>query len=189
MNEKIRDFFDQVAMTYQHDDSKLIAELLDSLYVSKCHRVLDLGCGKGIISQKLVDLNQGEVVGLDISHEMLKYAEEKINDSRVKFVNADFYQYTDEPFDAIICFDAYPHFMDVDGFVDKANELLKEDGLLAIIHDCGRGELNTHHKQHAMGVSRQLQSPNDEAKPFLKYFKPIELSETDQYYKLILIKK
>ena len=189
MNENIRDFFNQVAVNYNHQDSQLIDDLLDSLFIAKCKRVLDLGCGKGIISEKLAKRNDGEVVALDLSSEMLKYAKEKINDKRVKFVNADFYQYEDQPFDAIVCFDAYPHFLDEEGFAEKANELLKDDGLLAIIHDCGRCELNTHHKQHAMGLSRQLKEPEQEVKPLLKYFKPIELGETDSFYKIILVKK
>ena len=189
MNENIRDFFNNVAVDYVHDDSKLIEDLLDSLFLTSCHRILDLGCGKGIISEKLALRNHGEVVALDLSEEMLKYAKEKINNEHVKFVNADFYQYVDEPFDAIVCFDAYPHFLYTEGFIKKADELLKPDGLLAIIHDCGRGELNTHHKQHALGVSRQLKSPEEEAKPFLTLFKPIELGEGESFYKLLLIKK
>ena len=188
-NNNIKEFFNRVAVNYTHEDSRFIDDLLDSLMVTRCHRILDLGCGKGIISEKLATRNNGEVVALDLSSEMLKYAKEKINDDRVKFVNADFYEYDDEPFDAIVCFDAFPHFMDVEGYVNKANQLLKEDGLLAIIHDIGREELNTHHKQHALGVSRPLSSPEEEMKPFLKYFKPIELSETDTYYKLIMVKR
>ena len=189
MNENIREYFNNVAVNYVHEDKKIIDDLLNSLFVTRCHRILDLGCGKGIISEKLASRNNGEVVALDLSDEMLKYAKERINDKRVRFVNADFYQYDDEPFDAIVCFDAYPHFMDIDGYVDKANQLLKEDGLLAIIHDIGRVELNSHHKQHALGVSRSLLSPEEEMKPFLKYFKPIELSESDTYYKLIMVKR
>ena len=118
MNESIKQFFDNLAVTYTHDDSKLIDELLDSLFLTNSHRVLDLGCGKGIISEKLAIRSHGEVVALDLSNEMLKYAKEKIDDPRVKFVNADFYEYHDDKFDAIICFDAYPHFMDVEGFVE-----------------------------------------------------------------------
>ena len=189
MNENIKQFFDNIAINYVHNDSKLIDELLDSLFLTNSHRILDLGCGKGIISEKLALRNKGEVVALDLSNEMLKYAKEKIKDPRVKFVNGDFYEFNDSPFDAIICFDAYPHFMDVDGFVKKANELLKEDGLLAIIHDIGRGTLNEHHKRSAGAVSRLLKAPKEECEPLLKYFKPIELEESDTYYKIVMIKK
>ena len=101
----------------------------------------------------------------------------------------DFYEYQDEKFDAIVCFDAYPHFMDVPKFVKKANELLKEDGLLAVIHDIGRITLNKHHKRSAGRVSRLLKAPQEEVTPFLDVFKPIELDESDHHYKMVLIKK
>ena len=190
MNESIKQFFDQLAISYTHEDSPLIDELLDSLMLSKCHRILDLGCGKGIISSKLSGRNHGEVIALDLSSKMIELAIANIKDKRVTFVNGDFYEYKDkEKFDAIICFDAYPHFMDVDGFVSKANELLKEDGLLAIIHDIGRPQLNEHHKRSAGAVSRLLKGPSEEVKPFLKYFTPIELYENDHEYKIVVIKK
>ena len=190
MNEIVRQFFDQLAISYTHEDSPLIDELLDSLMLSKCHRILDLGCGKGIISKKLVDRNHGEVIALDLSSKMIELAKANIQDERVTFINQDFYEYVDKKkFDAIICFDAFPHFMDVDGFVNKANELLKEDGLLAVIHDIGRPTLNEHHKRSAGAVSRLLNEPKEEVKPLLKYFKPIELYENDHEYKMVVIKK
>lgn len=189
MNENIKTFFDSIAVNYTHNESPLIDDLLDSLFIEKSQRLLDLGCGKGIISSKLAKKSGGEVIGLDISSEMIKYAKESTTNSKVKFINGDFYEFSDSPFDAIICFDAFPHFIDVDGFAKKANELLNKDGLLAILHDIGRPTLNTHHKQHALKVSRVLKEPSEEVKPLLKYFKPIELSESDNYYKIILIKK
>lgn len=189
MPNKVQQFFDEVADVYAHEDTSLIDELLDSMYFSTCKRILDLACGKGIISQKLAERNNGEVIAIDISSEMIKYAKERVNDPRVTFLNEDYYKFKAEPFDAIICFDAFPHFLDIEGFVEKTNELLKDDGLLVIAHDCGRGELNTHHKQQAMGISRRLKTPEEEMMPFLTYFKPIETTESESYYKLLMIKK
>ena len=189
MNENIKEFFNKLALTYEHKDSIVIDQLLDSLFLDHCPRILDLGCGKGIISSKLADRNNGEVVALDLSSEMIKFAKEKTNNPHVTFVNEDFYEFDSKPFDAIVCFDAYPHFLDVDGFVEKVNSLLKEDGLLAIMHDIGRPQLNEHHKRSAGKVSRLLKEPTEEVKPLLKYFKPIELFESDNLYKIILIKK
>jgi demethylmenaquinone methyltransferase/2-methoxy-6-polyprenyl-1,4-benzoquinol methylase len=189
VNEKIRDFFDNLAISYHHDDNKMIEELLNSLSVTKCYRILDLGCGKGIISEKLANRNHGEVIALDISSKMIELAKERINNPHVTFINQDFYEFSNQKFDAIICFDAFPHFMDVEGFVNKASELLDKDGLLAIIHDIGRPALNEHHKRSAGAVSRLLKEPEQEVKPFLNKFTPIELSESDNYYKMVMIKK
>ena len=189
MNEDIRRFFDEIAINYQHEDSKLIEELLDSLMLIKCERALDLGCGKGIISSKIADRCGGDVIALDLSSKMIELAKENIDNPKVHFINEDFYEFRYDKFDVIICFDAYPHFMDVDGFVEKANELLKDDGLLAIIHDCDRKELNHHHQLFASNISRMLKNPEEEAKPFYKYFKPIELSEGNSFYKMLFVKK
>ena len=190
MNGLIKDFFDRIAPNYTHDDSKLIDDLLDSLKIGKCERILDLGCGKGIISEKLASLNQGEVVALDISSKMIELAKENVKDKHVTFVNADFYEYhSDKKFDAIVCFDAYPHFLNVKGFILKSVELLNEDGLLAIIHDIGRPTLNKHHQSHAMNVSRLLHKPTTEAEIFKLYFTPLELEESENHYKMIFVKK
>ena len=190
MNENVKLFFDEMAVNYVHDDSKLIEELLDSLRVTKCNRILDLGCGKGIISSKLAKRNHGEVVAIDLSSKMIELAKEKIKDPAVTFINADFYQFTDsDKFDAIVCFDAFPHFLYVEGYVNKAYELLKDDGLLAIIHDCGRNELNSHHRAHALKVSRMLDTPQKEFENFKEKFTPLELFENEKEYKMVMIKK
>ena len=189
MNEVVKEFFDNIAVNYHHDDSKVIDELIDSLLLHEKSKILDLGCGKGIISEKLVNKTKGEVIALDISSKMIELAKEKVSNPKVRFINQDFYSFIGHHFDAIVCFDAYPHFLDVEGFVNKASELLKSDGILAIIHDIGRGELNKHHASHALKVSRLLKTPQEEVKPFLKYFKPIELFENENIYKIIVIKK
>lgn len=189
-NQKVRDFFNSVAITYKHDDSIAIDELLDSLKLERFPRILDLGCGKGIISDKLLKRNKGEVIAIDLSDKMIELAKESNLQSKVKFINADFYEYTDEkPFDMIICFDAFPHFLDVNSYVEKAASLIKKDDQLIIAHDIGRAQLNEHHHAHAMGVSRPLKDPIIEAKSFEKYFDVIIANEGDNYYHIFLKRK
>lgn len=189
-NENIRDFFNKVATNYVHDDSIAIEELLDSLNLSKFPRILDLGCGKGIISDRLLQRNSGEVIAIDLSDKMIEFAKQENKQSKVKFINADFYDFASEkPFDMIICFDAFPHFLDVDSYVKKAASLLKTGGELIIAHDIGREELNSHHHAHAMGVSRMLKDPIDESKPFEKLFDIVLANEGTNYYHIFLKKR
>ena len=189
-NENIRDFFNKVATNYVHDDSIAIEELLDSLNLSKFPRILDLGCGKGIISDRLLQRNSGEVIAIDLSDKMIEFAKQKNRQSKVKFINADFYDFASEkPFDMIICFDAFPHFLDVDSYVKKAASLLKTGGELIIAHDIGREELNSHHHAHAMGVSRMLKEPIDEAKTIEKLFDVVLANEGTNYYHIFLKKR
>ena len=189
-NNKVKDFFNSVAITYTHNDSIEIDELLDSLKLERFPRIMDLGCGKGIISDKLLKRNKGEVIAVDLSDKMIEFAKEANKDSKVKFVNADFYEFSDnQPFDMIICFDAFPHFLDVDGFVNKTASLIKKDGQLIIAHDIGRAQLNEHHHAHALGVSRPLNDPIIEAKRFEKYFDVIIANEGDNYYHIFMKRK
>ena len=189
-NSKVKDFFNNVAITYTHNDSIEIDELLDSLKLERFPRIMDLGCGKGIISDKLLKRNKGEVIAIDLSDKMIEFAKEANKDSKVKFINADFYEFSDnKPFDMIICFDAFPHFLDVDGFVEKAASLTRKDGQLIIAHDIGRGQLNEHHHAHAMGVSRPLNDPIIESKRFEKYFNVIIANEGDNYYHIFMKRK
>ena len=190
MNENIRDFFNRVAQNYVHDDSIAIEELLDSLNLEKYPRILDVGCGKGIISDKLLQRNKGEVVAIDISDKMIEFAKMQHPQSKVKFINADFYEFeVKEPFDMIICFDAFPHFLDVENYAKKAASLLKKNGELIIAHDIGREELNSHHHAHAMGVSRMLKDPIEEAKGLEKYFDVVLANEGTNYYHIFLKRK
>lgn len=188
MNKIVKEYFDKVAPNYVSDSSTLVIDLLDSLDLKNCHRILDLGCGKGVISEELFNRSSGEITAIDLSSKMIELAKEKINNPKIHFINADFYQYFDDKFDAIICFDAYPHFFDVEAFINKSDELLNENGLLAIIHNIGRSTLNEHHKRNAGKVSRLLKNPEEEVIPFLNKFTPIELFEDDDCYKIILKK-
>lgn len=190
MNEDIKGFFDRVADSYESECNEVAMTLLDSLELEKYPRILDLGCGKGVISNELYKRNKGEVIALDLSSKMIEYAKNRINNPHITFINADFYEFNDEKkFDAIVCFDAYPHFMDVAGFIKKANDLLKIGGICAIIHNIGRQELNKHHSMTAGKVSRLLKTPEEEIIPFLDYFIPISTYENEQCYKIVLKKK
>lgn len=189
MSNVVKDYFDNVAETYEHIDSPRIDELLSVLDLPKYRRILDLASGKGIISSRLQEKSGGEVVALDISIKMSEVARNKNNNPYVKVLTGDFYQFEDQPFDLIIVFDAYPHFLDKEAFVKKCLELLNVGGTLAIIHDIGRDELNSHHKQHAIHVSRPLDEPIKEADIFLPYFELIKAEEDKNSYKIILKKK
>ena len=189
MNQLIKDYFNNIADNYEHPFTQRIGQLLDSLDYSNVKRILDLGSGQGVISLYLYEKSHGEVVALDLSNKMCDIANKNNSNSNIRIINEDFYEYKDKPFDMIVCFDAYPHFLDEKGFQKKANQLLNRGGILAILHDIGRIELNEHHQKTAGKVSRLLKEPSKEAEIFYENFTPICLSEDDNSYKIILKKK
>ena len=189
MNQKIKDYFDKIADRYDHPFNPRIDQLLDNLDFTNAKRILDLGAGQGVISSRLYERSGAEIIAMDLSKRMCEIAKEHHSNPHIHIVNADFYDYEDDQFDMIICFDAYPHFLNDKEFAKKANQLLRSGGTLAILHDIGRGELNVHHQKTAGNVSRLLKEPALEFAIFQDYFTPLILKEDENSYRIIAKKK
>ena len=189
---KIKEFFNNIADEWNNDldDINKIESLLNELYIKNGDSVLDVGCGKGIITPLLSKRSQNRVVAMDLSENMIKGAIESHSvNSNLEFICGDFLESDfKSQFDYIVMFNAYPHFMEVDRLSSVVYKALKDEGHFAIIHSLSKEELNTHHKQHAMKVSRPLDSADMEAKKFVSQF-DIEktIDEKDRY--LIILKK
>ena len=181
---KIKDFFNNIAQTYEHQDNDNISKLLSIIDFKDVHDVLDLGCGQGILSAKLASLlPDANIVGLDLSEKMIEIAKSNISNPHITFQVDDYYSYNpDKKFDLIICFDAYPHFIDKEGFVKKSVDLLFNNGRLIIMHDASKDMINSHHDRHAMGVSTPLKKVDEEVKPFLTKFDLVKSLDEDIYF-------
>ncbi|MBS3100695.1 methyltransferase domain-containing protein [Candidatus Woesearchaeota archaeon] len=69
------------------------------------HRVLDLGCGPGIIAEKLAKRGH-EIVGVDSDLAMLEYAVKRLascKDARVERQDANSLSFKEETFDGVVC--------------------------------------------------------------------------------------
>ena len=79
-------------------------------------RVLDLGCGTGIMADVYLTLGVSQVVALDIAPRMIEIAQKKYeNEPRIDFRCRDAVEFEDEEgFDAVVIYNAYPHFLDKD---------------------------------------------------------------------------
>ncbi len=193
MSQAIASFFDRLSSgwdAHSHIDPKAIFSLLEKVGIGKDDRILDLGCGTGVLTPFLLSSTNEEIIGLDVSAGMIEEAKKKYaGEKRVRFINADFYSFEDEAFDLIVCFDAYPHFLDPEGFAKKASSLVKDGGHVAIIHDCGRKALGHFHEGMDFTLSRELKAPEEEIKPFLPYFDCILAEEDEKHYLLLLAKR
>ena len=188
----IKAFFNDIAKYWDNaeDDISRISTLLDELNIKNGDMVLDVGCGKGIITPILHDKSQSKVLAIDISEEMIKGAIEAHKDNdQLEFICGDFLETGfNNKFDYIVIFNAYPHFMDTAKLNDAVYKALRKGGRFAIVHSIGRAELNTHHKQHAMGVSRPLEEASIEAKKFEAKFKIEKCLENANSYLIVLQK-
>lgn len=186
----VKEFFDIRAEkwdSWSKDDSVFIDGLLTQASIKDGGRVLDLGCGTGVLTPFLLKSKASYIFGLDLSAKMIEIAKKKYGESnRLHFKAGDFYEMKWPQFSNIICYNAYPHFLDVHGFAKKAYELLNQGGTLLIAHDASRASIDAHHDAHAQGVSRHLKEVNEEAQSFSVFFKVLKAEETDHSYLILL---
>ena len=124
--DKVKEFFDNLAESWTNDnDIKKINSLLDLCDIRKGYQVLDIGCGKGVITPLLQKRTKTLVDAIDLSENMIKEAKKLHDDeNKYNFMALDFTEYKpDKLYDLAIIFNAYPHFLDVDKVVNKANEI------------------------------------------------------------------
>lgn len=170
MSKPITQFFNGLANGWDQKEPHSQNEIFDFINehagLKRGMRVLDLGCGTGIISEPIYKITGKKVTAIDVSDKMIAVAKATRDPIATDFFVEDFYNFEHEPFDAIVCFNAFPHFSDIPGFVNKAYSLLKEGGTLSILHNMSRSALNKHHEGIPSEISRDLNSARDEARAF-----------------------
>ncbi len=192
--EQICAFFDERAEKWDENDEhreEKTDSLLSQIGIRENDRVLDLGCGTGVISRKLYQLSKRQVYALDLSEKMILQAKKKgIPEKEVSFHSGDFYTLEEGPFDVIVIFDAYPHFLELKAFKESLLRNLVDGGKFAIVHDLGRKQLHDCHKGRDVSLlSRDLSDPRKEADLYRDDFNIIREEEGEDYYLLIGEKK
>ncbi|MDE6060339.1 MAG: class I SAM-dependent methyltransferase [Clostridia bacterium] len=180
-----RSFFDNLAPSWREAASicpSKIDAILENIPIEEGGRVLDVACGAGVLEEGLI--RRGAVIdAIDISPLMIEKAKKNVVSDKVKFIVANFYEYTsDVKYDNILVFDAYPHFFDKVCFAKKSAELLKDGGTLFIFFDESRNRINAHHADHKCEISVGLASAEQEAKPFEAFFDVIYVQDDENGY-------
>jgi len=97
-------------------------------------KILDIGCGGGLLSEPLSRLG-ASVTGIDASDKNIKIARMHLEKSKL---DIDYYCSSPEKFnakkkfDVVLNMEIVEHVDNVDFFLLKSSELLKEDGLMFI---------------------------------------------------------
>ncbi len=149
----VRDFFNNRADSWDTkiaDDPKRVSEgIIRGLGISKGSRVLDVGCGTGLIIPWLLEETgeNGHVTALDIAERMLMVAREKYNKPNLEYVHADIASapFPDGSFDEVICHNCFPHIAYKDIAVRQIFRILKPGGRVTICHNESREAVNELH--------------------------------------------
>jgi 2-polyprenyl-6-hydroxyphenyl methylase/3-demethylubiquinone-9 3-methyltransferase len=98
-------------------------------------RILDIGCGGGILSEPLARLG-GDVVGIDPAAENVEVAKVHAQQSGLSIeyrtTTAETLADAGEKFDIVIASEVVEHVADLSLFVKRASEMVKPGGLMAV---------------------------------------------------------
>lgn len=123
-NKKLLDNFDNYTVPY----------LLDYLPKDKNAKIMDLGCGCGLMLGYLSRLGYRNLTGIDILPEMIEDARGRLDPS-TELVCQDIRDYhTEEKYDLVLMFDILEHFETSDGseILKIVRNLLKPEGAVII---------------------------------------------------------
>lgn len=186
--QAVIDFFDRCAPTWDAEmirSDRKISIILDNARVGAGSRVLDVACGTGVLTPDYLARDVASVTAVDISPEMIRRARDKLRDDRVQFLCGDVETLdVGRDFDAVVVYNAFPHFPDPERLVAHLASLLRPGGVLTVAHGMGRAAIDGHHKGRASYVSRGLMSAQELAAIFEKYLTVTTVLSTEEMYQV-----
>ena len=151
---QLQEYFDQLAPTWDKELSrerlKCLGNIVKELGIKPGYYVLDIGSGTGVLLPFLIaELgDEGKIIALDFSAEMLIKAKAKNFQPIVGFAQADVLAIplADDSLDLALCNSVFPHFNDKARALKEIARVLKNGGRLAICHTMSRETINRLHQ-------------------------------------------
>ena len=128
-----RNFYEKEGVygSYYTEGIKRFEKSLDFIKSAKPKKVLDAGCGDGFFAEKIKNMLQTEVFGVDISQGAIDAAIAKgITAKRVNLESN--LPFDNEYFDLIYCGEVIEHVINPDKMLKEFNRILKKEGVLVL---------------------------------------------------------
>jgi SAM-dependent methyltransferase len=126
-----------------------ISTFLKRSHRAGVRRVLDVGCGTGILVPELLNLYGSAtcLVELDLAEDMLRVNSTKFPGTSIGRVCADAQAmpFSDACFDLAVCFSALPHMPEKSSALRQILRVLHPGGVICVGHLMGSRELNAFH--------------------------------------------
>ncbi len=150
MNKQdIINFFDNCAPWWDEDmirNEAVISKILDNGGITSGINVLDVACGTGVLFPDYVKRGVNSITAIDISPEMVGIARKKHPEINVICGDVEVTHF-DKKFDAVMVYNAFPHFPNPNNLIKVLAGLTVDGGRLSIAHGMSRKALAEHHKR------------------------------------------
>ena len=179
-------FFDRLAPQWDADmirHDHIISHILDNAGIREGIHVLDVACGTGVLFPDYLSRKVASLTAIDISPEMAKIAQSKFPHVNVlcgDVENATF----DRKFDAIVVYNAFPHFPDPEHLIAVLSKLLTPGGTLTVAHGMSRAHIDRHHEGTASKVSVGLMHEDALAEVFARHLTVTAKISNDHMYQV-----
>lgn len=178
--------FDQKAADWDSRmvrNEAVIASILDHADIHPGMDILDVACGTGILIPDYLKRRASSITGIDISPNMIAEAEKKFRQPEVTLICTPAETYEPEKkFDAIMVYNALPHFRDPQALIAHLSDLLKPDGTLTVAHGLSRKRINEHHAGMNTSLSEDLMSIEELSELFSEFLEVIYTNSDEQSY-------
>ena len=184
--KEIAEFFDRCAPWWDADmirNEEIIATILDNCGIREGIDVLDVACGTGVLFPDYQKRGVSSVTGIDISPEMAKIAAAKFPEVRVICGDVEETAF-DRPFDAVMVYNAFPHFPDPAKLIEALARVVKPGGRLSVAHSMSREQPQQHHSGRASKVSIDLIHERELADLFDPFFDVDVIISNDRMYQV-----
>jgi len=172
-NKEMKEFFDALAADWNNcpDEYEKREKIVSLANFDQNSVIADIGCGRGVMLPHLMKVSPKEIIAIDLSSEMIKYAKSTFGVNKITYLNEDLLAADLQTLDAAIVYNAYPHFPDKQAFAEKLFKHLKKDGIFIIAHGRGKSSINGTHSGKAVSkISVPLEEAEKEAKKFEQFF-------------------
>ncbi len=183
-------YFDRCAPRWDAEmirSDTIINRILDNCGIGAGTHVLDVACGTGVLFPDYLRRQVASVTAIDISPEMVKIAREKFPQVQIFCGDVETHRF-DRQFDAVMVYNAFPHFPDPAGVIGALARLTVPGGRLSVAHGMSRAAIDRHH-EHVMAVSIGLMEENALAELMAPWFDVDIIISDEHMYQVSGIRK